>query len=332
MPEACAHNVSINLDNENFQAVVDVLENNQTCSGALTQDESWMQVGAAYIGLAGVSVGSILTSISNVDPALGIAGLLSTFDAASTTTGLNALTKAQKVYGYLTKDVNCSATSLTPFQEAGCLYGSVANTLKGAGVLNAVIGDAVTLIGTTVTTGSADDVNDNGTVDELEVTACAIADANISAASSQTCSTEATIAFIDNSGVTFTNAASGKSFTYVPRTFTVSDTGIASGGDATFYRMIDQASAVKSPMTTSGMSQVDFTSCSAINYSAGCYPCPVISDGSAISVTTGLLDVINSGGLSGLDGNDSSSLVSAMNGNSDGTVSEAELATFISGL
>ena len=333
-PEACAQDVTMNLDRENFQAVIDVLENNQTCDGALTQDEAWMQVGAAYIGVAGVSVGSILTSISNIDPNQGMAGLLAAFDSASTTSGLNALSRAQKVYGYVTAGVDCTATNLTPFQEAGCLYGSIANTLKSAGVLNAVMGDAVSLIGQSITTDGPDDVNNNGTADELEVTACAIKDASVTNGSNTSCTNENTITFTDSSSATFTDPASSNTFTYVPRTFSVNDVNSNNGGAATFYRMMDQASAIKSAVTTSGLCTTSFTTCYAVNYSASpaCYPCPVITDGSAVSVTTGLLDVINNGGLDGLDGNNSSSLTSAMDGNSDGVVSDAELAAYISGL
>jgi len=321
---ACAHQVSIDLDSENYSAVIATLENNGTCNGEFSNEESWLNLGAAYMGSAGISVGALVTTITKVDPAEGIGGLLSAFDGVSNTSGLTALSNAQEVYGYITTGLDCSSTiGLVDYQEAACLYGGMANTLKGVGVLNAVLGDAITFLTTPVTLGDINDVNDNGTSDEIEITSCAIQEASLDDGACP----ETTITYNTGAtGVTFTTT--GFSDVYIPRTFTVTDTASpAFGGNQVYYRMIDQGAAIPSPVTTVGSCDQNFGNVGCPIDMTSCYPCPVVVDGAAPTVTNGLLELVNTGALDGAD--EGGSLTAVMDADSSGTVTEAELAAFL---
>lgn len=323
--DTCAAQVSIDLDEESFTKVIDSLENNQTCSDSFTNEEAWLNLGAAYIGEAGISVGKILGSIAGLTDANSLGAILSAFDSASTTAGLQYLTDAQTVYGYILSGQTCGDAGNSDFVEAACTYAPIAASLKTIGILNATMGGIVDLIGAPITTGGEFDVDDNAKADETQATQCAIltgsgacADGNVSVTAS--------------ASKTFTNAAQNFSASYVPARYTIADIGAASpatavapfidgndGNSNVYNKLIDP---VNGPITTSGRCKVDFSSCTSIDNTV-CFACPVLIDGATISTTEGILDAVNNDTV---DPN----VKNALDTDGDGTVTNIELAAGMS--
>lgn len=323
--DICAVQASMDLDEGNFTAVIDALENNQTCNGVLTKEEAWMNVGAAYIGTAGISIGKIMGVVADMADSsaeLDMGSISTTFEDAGTSQGLNALTKAQKVYGYILGDADCSDTGSlsTAYEEAGCVYKTLADTLKMVGVINASLGGVADLLGSL--DGEITDVNSNGVQDELDVTACAISKND---AGDGLCTGITIVASIP-ADVNFSDG-DGYSGVYNPKIYeVVRDANHTDSNQSIFYRTLD--STWGTPATTLGKCTSDLlVSCDTINYTAtgtGCYECPVILDGESLSVTTGILDVINADDSSIPEG-----VLSEFDTDGDGNVSEEELANAI---
>lgn len=293
---ACAYQAEQDLDNGNYDAVIASLENNGTCNGALTQVDAWTNLAGAYMGKAGITLADLAATVIGNTDADPMAVFLETFGSLATTTGLQSMSSAAEVYGYIRlaegfPDCN-TLTGASATVVDSCFYEELVNTIETVSIMSAVMGDALEFLTTPVVSGSIDDVNVNDTADALEVTGCAIADATTPAATSQVCSTVATVAFIDAAtDVTFSDGT-----VLTPRTFTVTDSTGVPYGNQSYYRMMDPLS----PVTTSGVCGLDFlttTTCSTdanINM-AGCYPCPVIVDGAAISSTDAILTAVNDG-------------------------------------
>ena len=305
---ACAYAVEQNLDAGKYDEVISALDNNGTCNGALSQEDAWTNLAGAYLGKAGITLPALAKSLldsNNSDP---MAAVMELFSDYATGEKLTAMNNAIRVYGYMIpSSVDCAdTTNASALAKDACFYKGMADAVKTASIMSAALGDATTYLTTTVTTGSADDVNNNGTADEMEVTACAIADANVTGGTSlspKTCSTDdgsTTLKFYDEgSTVTFTGTVS---LTLVPRTFVVTAT-VAGQNDTSYYRLIDQSATPNSPISTNGVCKSNYTTdatCSVdadINYTAGCYPCPIVVDGGSLSTTTVVVDAINSGAI-----------------------------------
>ncbi|KIM09102.1 MAG: hypothetical protein KU28_00205 [Sulfurovum sp. PC08-66] len=307
--DACAAQVGMDLDEGKYDQVIAALENNGTCQGALTQEEAWLDLGAAYMGLAGVKVSKLFGVVSSMlEGGMDTGTLVSAFPDAASGAGLDAITQAQKVYGYILDGVNCDASGKSAFQEAACTYDEFANTVKMTAVMNLSMGSGAASLTEPIVQGSAQDVNDNNTSDELEVMSCSMGG---------TCA--GSITTVASSNVPFSKT--GFSATYTPTTYTVASIDTNVHPDALFYRLIDPNSTPVGPVTTDGMCKNDFTTCTDINFSLGCYPCPVVIDGAAVPTTEVLLDIVNTDPM----------YVAMFDTNGDGNVSSDELAAAMSG-
>lgn len=329
---ACAYQAEQDLDQGNYDAVITSLDNNGTCNGALSQVDAWTNLAGAYMGKAGIKLSDLAATVIGNADADPMATFLATFGALATTTGLQSMSSAGEVYSYirLAEGVtDCNATGLSATVTDSCFYEDLVNTIETVSIMSAVMGDALEFLSTPAVAGSIDDVNNNTTADALEVSGCGIADATVPGPLA--CSTEATIAFTTDANVTFSDGTVLR-----PRTFTIDST--ATGlGDQTYFRMLDAVA----PVTTSGVCGLDFlttASCSTdadINM-AGCYPCPVIVDGAAISSTDAILTAVNDGAIEGVDATViEQAIVDAGSGAlldgaaPDGVLSEAELAVYM---
>ena len=331
---ACAYQAEQDLDQGNYDAVITSLENNATCNGALSQVDAWTNLAGAYMGKAGIRLSDLAeTVIGNAD-ADPMATFLATFGELATTSGLQSMSSAGDVYSYirLAEGVtDCTATGLSATVTDSCFYEDLVNTIETVSIMSAVMGDALDFLSTPPVTGSADDVNDNAIADALEVSGCGIADAtSVDGACANP--VDSSINFTTDANVTFSDGTILR-----PRTFVVTDLASDSGGSQSYFRMLDAAA----PVTTSGACGLDFlttTSCSAdadVDM-AGCYPCPVIVDGAAISSTDAILTAVNDGAVEGVDATvieqaivDAGSGALLDGGTPDGVLSEAELAVYM---
>ena len=342
--EACAYGVQQDLDTGNFQGVIDQLGDGSTCGGEYTQDEASINLAAAYIGTAGLTMGNLLGSVLDSNSSDAMTSFMTSFASAATSKGLSSLDKAGNLYEGVFGAAACDGNESGLAADA-CFYNGLVVLTQSVGTLTAVLGDAVEFLTDPVVAGSIDDVNNNGTADQLEVTACAVGDANITAAILTDCSSTATVKFLDiNTSVVFTDPATLNTVTLVEREFTVIDSTGVPFGDQNYTKLINSAAVIPSPVTTSGSCEVDYTPCADENLTT-CFPCPVNIDGNTSTVTSDLLDIINDptslealtaylpADDNGTDANITGDLIQSIEDaagiNNDGVITEDELAAYL---
>ena len=290
--EACAYGVQQDLDTGNFQGVIDQLGDGSTCGGEYTQDEASINLAAAYIGTAGLTMGNLLGSVLDSNSSDAMTSFMTSFASAATSKGLSSLDKAGNLYEGVFGAAACDGNESGLAADA-CFYNGLVVLTQSVGTLTAVLGDSLEFLTTPPDTGSVDDVNGNGTADGLEVTACAIAEASTPAATTQTCTpVEGNVTYRDDQNLTFTDVSSGYEGNYTLRKFVVLADGNISHPDQNYTKLINFLAIIPSPATTSGSCDIDFTPCSVEN-STDCFPCPVVIDGNTSTVTSDLLDIIN---------------------------------------
>ena len=326
--DACVFGVQQNLDKGDYDSVIATLENNATCDGALTSETAWLNLASAYMGKSGLTTSNLLGAVLDSSGTSAMSSFMTSFAASATAEGLSNLKKASAVYAYLDTTV-CDGNE-TGNQAEACLFDGLTSLTTAVGSLSAVVGsETLALLESGVTTGDSNDVNSNGTADQLEITACAINDAFGNLAG---CGGTPAAAQEVASAALFT----GDTTNFTVRKYTV--TTATAFPDTIAYKLLNTTATNDEVVTTDGLCDADKVTCSAI--SATCFPCPVIVDGNTTTVTAGLLDIINNGGLdslsaflpadSGVDANITADLIDSIEGSSgDNTITAAELATFL---
>lgn len=301
--EACAYKVEQDLDHGEYDAVIAELENGGTCNGALSQNAAWTNLAGAYLGKAGISLGGLAANLLGDTSADPMAAFLTAFGDIGTTNGLQNLTNATTVYGYIRLNESASFTSCNNITGASavvvdsCFYEELANTVKTVSIMSSVLGGALEFLSTEVVSGSIDDVNENNNSDELEVTGCAIGDANatVSLMADTVCNNDdgsLSLEFNSTAPVLFSN---GHTLTPMNFTVTASGAGLAHG-DQSYYRLINHEGLIPSPVSTSGACTLSLATCSTID-NVNCFPCPIVVDGEPVNSTEVILDAINTGAL-----------------------------------
>lgn len=323
--DACVYGVQLDLDKGNYDSVVSELENNGTCNGAMDMTDSWLNLAAAYNGKAGLTVSKLLGAVIGSDGGDPMLSFMTSFAASATPDGLLNLEKARNVYAYI--DSNCEGNETGIAGEA-CLFDGLSTVTQAVGSLTAIIGEETLAVLTgSVVLDSTNDADSDGTADSLQITSCAILYGVNNNVDPTTC-TGITV------GASSTPTIGGT--TYHQADFAMTANGIS------VFKLLTTATPGQL-LTTNGGCQADRTACTPVDGTT-CYPCPVESiDGNDTTVTSGLLDVINNGDLDslgallpanddGTDANITADMLSSMDGNTDGTVTEAELAAYLSGL
>lgn len=334
--DSCAYAVQQNLDEGNFDLVIASLENNQTCGGELSQEDAWLNLAAAYMGKSGLTMGNLLGAVTDSNSSDAMTSFMTSFATSATAEGLANMDYAKEIYAYISSSADCNTTQTGAKAEA-CLYTGMVTLTEAVGSLSAILGSETLQLLSATTLANTDDVNGNGKADGLDVTVCAISDANSSVSP---CSTDASISFTSIADINFTKTPF--SALYTVRTFTVSGTG---QDDINFTKLIDVDAVIPSPVTTSGYCKTDFTACPTLNVAGGCYPCPVVINSAATTSTTGLLSIINGSNLDALssflpadDNNTAANITQDLKDSIRGTtgdandITEAELAAFLQSL
>ena len=294
-PEACAYGVEQDLDQGRYDAVISNLAADPTCEDEMSEDDANLAKAAAYLGKAGLTLGELASTVLDSTEDDPTAAFMTAFADKASTEVLQSLSSADAAYALVIGDANCSDDNATKTstETTACFYQNLASTVQTVSIMAASLGDAISFLTTAVVSGSADDVNNNGTADAMEITGCAIADAAVS--SSATCTTGNSIAFVVGTPVEFTDLNA------TPRTFTVTTS-------TTYANTVEVKMMTSiSPVTTSGVCTVDYdtTTCNdTVDIAGGCYPCPVVVDGGAVESTTVVVDAINEGAIEGVESTD----------------------------
>lgn len=286
--DACVYGVQQNLDKGDYALVIATLENNQTCGGKMAQDDAWLNLAAAYMGKAGLTMGNLLGAVTDSNSSSAMSSFMTSFADAATAEGLANLDNAAAVYAYF--GVACNGTETGADAEA-CLYDGLVSLTSAVSSLSTLLGaETVAALSGTLVTGGPDDVNNNDKVDQIEITSCALEDADNNLTGCTGTPTPTT-------HIASTTLFNGDANTYAVRLYTVTtSTGYS---DATAYKLIRTDTAPDEAVTTDGFCDTNEVTCSAI--SGTCFPCPVrAADGSATTVVSGLVTTINNGDLESL--------------------------------
>ncbi len=320
--DACAYGVQQNLDQGNFDSVIAVLDNNGTCGGQFTQDEAWLNLAAAYMGKAGLTMSNLLGAVMDSSGTDAMSSFMVSFAEAADAEGLANLARAKEVYAYI--DPSCSGSEVSTAAEA-CLYSGLSTLTETVGSLGAIVGaENLTLINAT-SLSAADDTDGDGTADQIEITACAIQDAQNALAG---CAADPTAVDCTVAAPTIDGQA------YDCRYYTLNT------NDA--YKLISGTSVV----TTDGVCAKDgYTGTCTEADGSNCFPCPVVVNGTTTTVTSGLLSIINNptafDSLSaflpaddtGTSADIQGELIDSIEGiGGNNNITEAELANFLLGL
>ena len=292
-PEACAYGVEQDLDQGRYNDVIANLAANPTCDGEMTADEANMAKGAAYMQKAGLTLSELASTVLDSNETDPTAAFMTAFADKANSEVLQSLSSADAAYALVVGDVNCTDDNATKtaVESSACFYQNLATTVQTVSIMAASLGDAVSFLTTPVVQGDANDTNNNGTADAMEITGCAIADASTTTGTNVTCSTESTVKFTVGSLVQFTD------LNVTPRTFNV--TNVTAHADYVEVKMM----TALSPVTTNGVCTADYvtTTCNdTVNIAGGCYPCPVVVDGGAVESTEVVVDAINEGAIEGV--------------------------------
>jgi hypothetical protein len=220
--EACIHQVTMNLDKGNYDAVL---------SASCAND---MQKGAAYFGLSGFDVHDVINSFSQtgvLSTTTNTQSDLSVYMSAlvnnATGTSLTYMDNAVGAYSNVTTTSTTGNYTSDNYKDAQ-FYISLVDAVKSLSLIKLVIPN---LLDPTGNLNTACDYNDNGVPDDGDATACAlIAAARISTSATETC-TGATYAPAAPVDITLTDA-SGQP---VPGTYsglTINITQVAGGSAA----------------------------------------------------------------------------------------------------
>lgn len=278
--EACLHAVTMNLDSGNYNAVI-----TSPCANDMDR-------GAAYIGLAGFDVTTIINALSKTGAVSGTTGTqsdlavyLTTLVTNVTSSSLTYMDDAVSAYSDVTTTSPTGNYTVTNYQDAQ-FYISLVDALKSLSLMQLIMPDLLTPNGTLNT---ACDYNNNGVPDNADAASCAlIAAARISAGSTQACS-GATYApavpiplhLKDSLGTAVTGTYSGLTITMTP----------AAGGNALACNPPNTTSYQKllyqDPTTGKWWVATTTTeTCTDVSNSSNTWPCPIVQNNQPLDLVS----------------------------------------------
>lgn len=178
--QACLHEVTMNLDSGNYNAVI---------ASSCAND---MDKGAAYFGLSGFDVTNVINALSKTGSISSstatqsdLSVYLTSLVTNATSSSLTYMDDAVSAYSNVTTTSTTGNYTYTNYQDAQ-FYISLVDAVKSLSLIQIVIPGLLNSNGTLNTTC---DANDNGVPDEADATACAlIAASNISTGTTLSCS------------------------------------------------------------------------------------------------------------------------------------------------
>jgi len=282
---SCRFDVQQNLDTGNFDAVITELSNpNSACSNSYVENDLQIDLGAAYMGQAGLGITDIITMLT----AESAASSPSTFDTlidkvsgAQSDTVLVSLSNAKKAYEEALGISTCAnPTLLSNSQKDICLYIGLGETMRATSTVGYLVDDVTVLFDDTATQAEQDLVKE-----ELTASLCAL---EFYYNSGSVCSDASSVIAND---VVFTDT-NGLTRRFGNITITMAVTG------NTYYEM-GTASGVTpgSTVVTDGYCDSNFNNQADKPGPLSPYACPLNKDFNELdlSVEELLVDTLNSG-------------------------------------
>ncbi len=326
----CKYEVSYALDKGDYDSVIKTLEEqNQSCG--FSDDEKNLNIAAAYIGKAGLTivdiVNNMLESDSNGDSDFG--SFIKSMSNDNASINLLYFNKAKSFYDKIPGDCkSINSTSSDIFKDS-CFYSGLMQISQSANSISLILGgsDEVTKWQDSSSLTSGDDKNNNQKADSVDATARAIDysfTGDINTTNGIATSVEQNITFTKNSS----------NYTYELIKISVGNTN-----PNIFYKLISNDTP-RSPIITDGSCDLSFKSCDQEDGTT-CFPCPVIDDsGNAMNTNDQLVDVINNGldniiNIANIGSGDSDTKKSSedykkeLDKNNDGNITLDEISDFL---
>jgi len=261
--EACQHEVTMNLDKGNFDAVI--------ASGCADT----MQRGAAYFGKAGFDVTNVINNLSKTTSNSGTSAGSSSELSIYMTALLGKVNETTFANLGLSKAEYNDIPATSSFYKDAQFYVGIVDTVRGLSLIKSlvdVLGDG--------TVNSSCDANNNATPDSLDAAGCAMLIGSGYPVSQ--CIPTGTMTMVSNKlNMTLTNPASSTADTHLYRGITIKSSGtgtnistcpdpnqyqylLVSQGTTTFYSVIT---------TASGTPQ-----CYESAVSSATWPCPILDE------------------------------------------------------
>lgn len=297
--DTCRFDLQRDLDDGNFDAVIAELSSpNSTCRAEYPGNNYYLDLAAAYMGKAGVSVSDFvkiaIESGSTGDDAFK--SFINNIDAKTDTASLNRLASAKNSISDFNNgtDLNCSIAAQAKYSyfiKDACLYKGMIGTVNASVTVSTLTTNIQAWLDENVT-DKADDVNNNDVPDDMDAASCAL---NYAVDKNLTCKDDMTVT-VKASPVTFKDADGASVNTYESIEITV--LGTQPGySNRNFNKLIsgtageDNASVA---ITDGNCTTAAFAECSSAD-GITCFVCPVNQEvnGSNITMTDTIVDGLN---------------------------------------
>lgn len=324
---ACRFSVQQNLDQGNYAAVIAELTNPASaCYAAYNGDEWQLDLGAAYMGQAGLSVSDIISLIGVQDNAnsSSFQAFIDGVSSRQSTTALDNLEDASSAFSAALGTANCTDPNLTTSQKDTCLYIGLAETMLATTTISYLLEDIADLF------NDLDAAAQAAAQEEMEASMCALRYMDTNDA---TCGGAATIS-AGNVVFAYSDAST--------RNFTEINVTIAGN---TYHRLGTEQPPLTGGTTivTDGYCNNDFSNPSATwDVGTSPYACPLNQDPAVAdqNISTLLVDTLN-GGLDAVEGalggdpqlqQDITNYRTEIDTDASGDVSITEIQTYLNSL
>ncbi len=279
---SCRFEVQQNLDKGNFDAVIAKLDSpSSECRAAYVDNEWNIDLGAAYMGKAGLSISDVIGLIGTDN------GTYQTFvqnvSAKQSATALSSLENAGNRYSSALGTSTCNDLSLTTSEKDLCLYIGLSNTLLATTTIGYLVEDIAALFDTT------DIAAQDAAKEEMKASMCALAfmfDGSICTDATSVVASDVIFSYSDSTTKTFSD---------ITVTMAAPSTGV-------YHRL--GLSPLNTTVVTDGYCMNDFTNPSTTwDGVSSPYACPLNQDPTQNdqNITTLLVDTLN-GGLDSVSG------------------------------
>lgn len=275
---SCRFEVQQNLDTGNYAAVIAELSNeNSECRSAYLNNEFQVDLGAAYMGEAGLSLSDIIALIGVDNGTFGT--FVDSVSKKQSTSALTSLGNAGAAFTIALNGTDCNGISLLSSSEKDiCLYIGLTETMRATTTISYLLDDIAALF------NGLDLTSQDAAKEEMKASMCALQFANIGT----TCADATTISATD---VNFTYSDdSNRSFREITVTMVAAPNNV--------YHRLATATGVTPGTTvvTEGYCSNDFLNPSS-TWSTGLYACPQNKDPlqEDLNISTLLVNTLNSG-------------------------------------
>jgi len=329
--ESCEYRLETSVDKASteaeYEAVITLADGDckTTMVNAGKSEDLAMYKAGAYLGKSGISIAGLTsTLLSGGDIMTALVAKFSGADAALNIS--EAITEYEKV---TTADKNCTlaqtSTLTTQNRLNTCIILGYVKPIMATAGISTLTGPSVTYNGQEVSsmtalldptsigivsgTATEFDVDANGTMDSSQATGEILSGNGVD----------------DTAHTTLSFVSGGTTYTYDHKTITITSSD-AAFSDYKGYFLLTTGTSIN--IVTSGYCSLTMVTCSTRN-DTDCFVCPVInSSGDALTSTTVVVDMLDS-----VDANDTSnplaSVKSSIDSDSNGTISDAELAAYM---